>query len=323
MSDSYSYEMRRLHLLQELWERTDGKHKLSLSELRRALAGWDLSADRKTLYRDIEVLRKAGYDIVYCPFEKKGYFLNSRLFEQAELKLLIDAVQASASISEKKTRTLIQKLCMQASIYERKELTKDIFAIERVKSTNESLYYNTHAALTAINEDQQLKFDHVKWSETMEPEQAESGPITVSPWAMTWADSQYYIIAYDQLDGALKYYRADRMRNAEIVPEKRLGRAEFDAFNVSKLAKRSFYMQGEKAEDVMLECDSGALERMIERFGRDIIIAPIGGGRYRVRISICVGEHFYGWVMSFGGTVRIEWPEHVKKDFRNELGKYL
>lgn len=323
MSDSYSYEMRRLHLLQELWERTDEKHKLSLSELRRALAGWDISADRKTLYRDIEVLRKAGCDIMYCPFEKKGYFLNSRLFEQAELKLLIDAVQACGSISEKKTRLLIQKLCMQASIYERKELTKDIFAIERVKSTNESIYYNTDAALAAINEDRQLRFDYLSWSETMKLERAGDGPITVSPWAMTWADGQYYIIAYDQSDERIKYYRADRMRNAEAVPEKRLGCTEFAEFNVGKLAKRSFYMQGERVEEVMLECDNVALERMIERFGRDITVVPIDGGCYRVRISICIGERFYGWVMSFGGTVRIEWPEHVKKGFRNELAKFL
>ena len=323
MSDSYSYEMRRLHLLQELWERTDEKHKLSLSELKQALAGWGLSADRKTIYRDIEVLRNAGCDIIYCPVKKKGYYWNSRLFEQAELKLLIDSVQASGSISERKTRLLIQKLCMHASIYERRELTRDIFAIERVKSPNESLFYNTDAALRAINEDRQLKFENLNWNKSMELEREGGGPITVSPWAMTWANGRYYIIAYDQSDKEMKYYSVDRMRNAEIVPNHRLGREAFAEFDVGKLAKRSFYMQGERFEEVMFECEEGSLERIIDRFGRDVIIVPMNDGHYRVRVGVCVGERFYGWVMSFGGAVRIEWPEHVKKDFRKELGKFL
>ena len=140
---SFDQKLRTLYLMETLLERTDDEHMLNASELCTILdQEYGISTDRRTIYTEMEVLDKFGLDIQQKKGKCPGYYIGARDFELPELKLLVDAVQSSKFITEKKSKELIQKLEKLCCKSDADMLSKYVFIVNRPKTENETVYYN-------------------------------------------------------------------------------------------------------------------------------------------------------------------------------------
>ncbi len=217
-----------LCLMQILMECTDEKHIMSAMDLCTELEKYDVTAERKSIYNDIAVLQEFGMDIGQSKGSRPGYYLASREFELAELKLLVDAVQSSKFITTKKSAELIKKLEHQASKYDAQYLRRDVFIYNRPKSVNETIYYNVDLIHTALRSNLQITYQYAEWTTKKELKLKKDGAFyVVSPWALTWDDENYYLIAYDEAADQIKHYRVDKMQKMSVLEQKRVGKQKF------------------------------------------------------------------------------------------------
>lgn len=318
-------KMKLLYLMKILTERTDEEHPLNAAELCRILESeYDIPAERKSVYRDIAALQEAGLDIEQKTEGAPGFYLASRLFELAELKILVDAVQASRSITGKKTDELIRKLESLASHEEARQLQQQVFLYKRAKTENETVYYNVDYIHTAIFTNVQIRFQYTEWTMQKEIRLKRNGAYyMVSPWALTWDDENYYMIAYDEQADQLRHYRVDKMRKMELLTEKRLGKELFDDFDIVAFEKRTFGMFGGREEQVTLECRDYLAGVIIDRFGSDVMMIPRKGNWFRISVPVAVSSQFFGWLAGLGKGIRIFRPDHVKKEYFSWLREIL
>ena len=320
MAKAQNQKSKILYLMQIFLEETDEEHGLTMPQLIAKLEAYGISVSRKTLYTDIADLSDFGIDIIG---EKVGreyiYYAASRTFELAELKLLVDSVQAAKFISEKKSRELIKKLSTLTSRHEAKQLTRQVIISGRVKTMNESVYYGVDKLHQAINEDRKITFKYFQWNMDKEPELRHGGKTyTVSPWSLIWDDEYYYLVAYDEEAGKIKHYRVDKMQNIARTDEARAGQEEFESFNVSTYSKQLFGMFGGEVRKITLECKKEAAGIIIDRFGKDVIMQKISDDSFICVVDVAVSRQFEGWLFSLSDIVKITAPadvaDAVKKD---------
>ena len=318
-------KQKMLYLMKIFSEETDDTHFLSMTEIIQKLADNGITADRKTLYVDFDELRKFGLDIL---MEKVGriycYHLGSREFELPELKLLVDAVQSAKSITDKKSRELIKKLEGLVSKYEARQLNRQVIISGRIKSMNESIYYNVDTLYEAIGADRQIRFKYVQWNIRKETSLRRDGVwYQVSPWALMWADENYYLVGYDAADDKIKHYRVDKMLKISLAAEKREGQDQYKKFNMPRYTKSLFGMFGGEETRVTLEAENSMVGVLIDRFGKDIIISPVDGTRFRTTVTVAVSRQFLGWIIALGGGVKIIGPDEVTAQMRAEAARLV
>lgn len=326
MAKSSNQKMKLLYLLKILNEKTDENHRLSAKELIEELAYYDICAERKSIYDDIGCLTNFGYDIVYVKAKTDGgYYLASREFELPELKLLVDAVQASRFITQKKSKELIEKIEKLAGPYEAKKLQRQVLVAGRVKTENESIYYNVDRIHKAIQEDVPITFIYLEWNLQKELQPRKAGmQYQVSPFALTWKDENYYLIAYDEREEKIKHFRVDKMsRITDIKGRKRSGTEAFSKLDIAEYTNKTFGMFGGEAETVTLLFPSSMIGIIIDRFGKEIDIRRRENDLISVRIKAAVSNQFFGWLSGLGGKIMILAPEKVKEDYINYLKSIL
>ena len=213
MPKSSNQKLKLIYLMKILLERTDETHSITMPEIIEALAAYDISAERKSLYNDIENLRVYGLDVIGTQEDRTySYHIGNRQFELAELKLLVDSVQSAKFITAKKSNELIKKIEGLASKYEASQLHRQVFVTGRVKTMNESIYYNVDRIHTAIAENSRITFQYFQWNVDKKMELRHDGALyEVSPWSLSWDDENYYLIAYDSNEGIIKHFRVDKM----------------------------------------------------------------------------------------------------------------
>lgn len=318
-------KLKTLYIMKTLIEESDENHVLSSADLNAVLKRHGLSADRKTIYNDIETLKEFGLDILQnIGGTHAGYYIGSREFELPELKLLVDAVQVSKFITNKKSKELIEKLEKLASKNDAKQLQRDVFIYNRPKAGNETIYYNVDQVHKAILEDKKITFQYAEWTIKKELVPKKSGQYyVVSPWSLTWDDQNYYLIAYDEEADLIKHYRVDKMKYADVLSQTRLGKGKFKDFDLAAFAKKTFGMYGGRDESVTLVCHNDLAGVMIDRFGKDIMLIPEGEEHFRINILVSVSPQFFGWVTGLGRKVCIEGPRSVREEYREYLEKIL
>ena len=248
------------------------------------------------------------------------YHVGGKQFEIAELKLLVDAIQSSKFITEKKSKELIKKLTDMASHYEATQLKRQVVVQGRVKTMNESIYYFVDDVHRAIAENKKIRFEYMKWNEQKKMVRRKDGSYIVSPWALTWDDENYYLIAFDEEAGCIKHFRVDKLKSIEVLDELREGKEEFKAFNLAKYAKMSFGMFGGKSTKVKITFDNEMAGVFIDRFGRDISIYPADKkGWSEITVDVAMSDQFLGWIFALGPKVKILGPTEVVKKFKDEL----
>ena len=324
MSKGANQKLKLLYLTKIFREQTDEEHMLTIAEIIEKLSAYDVSADRKTLYTDFEELRHFGLDIISQQIGRQHYYyLGAREFELPELKLLVDSVQSAKFITAQKSQTLIKKLEGLVSRYEATQLQRQVYITGRVKTMNESIYYNVDKLHAALSADAQIQFQYYQWNVKKEMELRRGGKLyQVSPWGLMWDDEYYYLVAYDAETDKIKHYRVDKMLRIQITDQKRAGKERYQSFNLPDYTKRIFGMFSGEETKVTLEADNSMAGVLIDRFGKDIMLIPQDGGRFRATVDVAISDQFLGWIVALG-TVKIVGPEAVVKKMQAKVSNLI
>lgn len=320
MARSSMQKKKILLIMRELLEKSDETHPLSITELILMLSENGISAERKSIYHDIEVLKEFGIDIENRREKPAGYYVASRDFELPELKLLVDAVQCARFITKKKSKELIRKLESLTSKSEAVQLQRQVFVLNRNKTMNENIYYNVDKIHTAISQNAMIRFQYYEWTVAKEMKLRRKGMFyEISPWALTWDDENYYMIGYDKAGQAIKHYRVDKMVKLDVMRRSREGRELFARFDLVGYSQKVFGMFGGEEEEIRLLCKNELVGVMIDRFGKDVCIHPVNDDSFAVTVKVNVSQQFFGWLFALGNKAKIESPVRVVKQFENHM----
>lgn len=320
----FNQKIKILYLMRVFLERTDEEHPMSVKELIIYLNSLGISAERKTVYDDIETLRNFGMDILNRREQPAGFYLASRKFELPELKLLVDAVQSSRFITSGKSRQLIGKLESLASVHEARQLRRQVFVQNRVRTMNESVYYSIDEIQRALTEDQQISFQYCEWTVEKELRLKKNGErYRVSPWGLVWQNENYYLVACDEKCGRVKHYRVDKIMQIRLEEAARSGRELFENYDAGELTSRTFGMFGGKEETICLEAHNRLVGVVLDRFGRDIMIQRKDHEHFKTLVRVNVSDQFFGWIASLGPDAVIASPDDARGRYREFLEKSL
>ena len=320
----FNQKIKILYLMRIFLEQTDEEHPMSVKELIAYLNSLGISAERKTVYDDIETLRNFGMDILNRREHPAGFYLASREFELPELRLLVDAVQSSRCITNGKSRQLIRKLESLASVYESRQLRRQGFAENRIRTINENVYYSIDMIQRALTEDRQISFQYCEWTveKKLRPEN-EGERYSVSPWGLVWQNEEYYLITYDEKCGRVKQYQVDKLQQIRIEKEVRRGREFFENYDIGELTSRTFGMFGGREVTICLEAHNRLVGVVLDRFGRDIMIHRKDPEHFKTLVRVNISDQFFGWIASLGQDAVIASPDEVRDKYREFLEKSL
>lgn len=323
MPKGSNQKFKLYRLAQIMLERTDEEHYISMPEIMAALSEYDVTADRKSIYNDLRDLSVFGIEVEGEPIGNRyHYHVTTRSFELPELKLLVDAIQSSKFITEKKSYALIKKLETLASKYDAQKLQRQVYVSGRIKTMNESIYYTVDAIHNAISENKKIKFQYFQWNAKKEMELRHNGAwYHISPWGLSWDDENYYLVGYDTDAGMIKHYRVDKMLHIKISDESREGKEHFKKLDMADYAKKSFGMFGGKEQTVKLSVHNKLAGVIIDRFGKDVMMIPADEEHFNVNVDVRVSRQFLGWVFSLGSDIQIVGPDDVVEQMRKEIAR--
>lgn len=320
MPKSSGQKLKILYLARLLLERSDEKHPITTREMIAYLEAQGIHAERKTIYDDMNALQDFGMDIIGIREKPGGYYLASRQFELAELKLLVDAVQASKFVTTKKSRQLIGKLKGLTSKGEADQLQRQVVISERGKSENEQIYYNVDAIYEAMAADRNIRFQYFEWSVKKEMVPRRNGAYyEVSPWLLTWEDENYYLLAYDQQAEIIKYYRVDKMLYPSVADTPRQGQELYEKLDIAGFSRKTFGMFAGDETLVKLRCENHLAGVVIGRFGRDVAMRPVDPEHFQMHAEVALSRQFFGWLTGIGPGIQIMSPEPVRQQYLEYL----
>ena len=324
MPKSVNQKQKILYLLDYLKNNTDESHVVNTTQIIDYMASNGIKVERKTVYADVETLCDYGYDVIHIGGRNGGYFLGSRDFELAEVKLLVDLVQSSKFITTNKSRELIRKLEKKVSKYDAGKLHRQVVVADRNKTSNENIYYSVDVIYEAISHNVKIKYHYYEWDENKQQRLRKNGDYyKVSPWLLTWEDENYYLMAYDDAAEILKYYRVDKMLHIELTDEERTGDDAFSKVDVASFSKKTFGMFAGDEKTIQLIADLGLTGVLVDRFGRDVPIRKLDDKHVVARVNVAVSPHFYGWLAGFGGKISIYGPHGEKENYRTYINHLL
>lgn len=325
MAKGRNQKLKLLYLTKIFMEKTDESHALTLAEITTILNGYEVTADRKTLYLDFEELKHYGLDIISEQRSKTVvYYLASRDFELAELKLLVDSVQSSKFITEKKSNSLIKKLESLVSEHESKQLHRQVITSGRVKTMNESILINVDSIHSAINNNRQISFQYFQWTPDKQRELRHDGQrYTISPWHLVWDNENYYMIGYDSDSEMIKHFRVDKMLRISSGNEKREGLKKMKEFNIATYSRTLFGMLGGESTRVTLQCHNSMAGVIIDRFGKDTVMLRHDDEHFIAYVEVVPSDQFLGWIIGLSSYVQIMEPSSVVKQIKDLLSKQM
>lgn len=326
MSRGTNQKFKFTYLMKIMLEKTDDEHSLTMPQIMEELEKYDVTAERKSIYTDFQdMTEKFGVEIIKEQIGRETYYhVGAREFELAEVKLLIDAIQSSKFITQTKSRELITKIKSFVSEHQAKQLQRQVYINDRVKTMNESVYYNVDDIHTAINQNKKIRFKYFKWDINKKLVPRHNGDwFVVSPWALTWDDENYYMVAFDDLDSKIKHYRVDKMMHISVEEEKRSGKEVFRNFDMAEYSKATFGMyQGQKAR-VKIQFANYMCGVFIDRFGKDISFRPIDDEHSELHVDVNVSPQFFGWIFSLGKDVKVTEPSEVVEQMKVFAREFL
>lgn len=321
MARGSNQKLKILYLMKIFLEKTDELHSITMVEIISLLKAYGITAERKSLYDDIEALRTYGIDIIGEQKDKKYYYrVVSRQFELAELKLLVDSVQSAKFITTKKSNELIKKIEELASEHEAKQLQRQVYVAGRIKTDNESIFYNVDVIHNAIVENTKIKFQYFQWDVDKKKELRHDGKYyCISPWGLSWDDENYYLVGYDSEAEIIKHFRVDKMLHITQTEEKREGKENFTQLDMAAYAKKVFGMFNGKEQTVKLKFENSFAGVVIDRFGKSVQMVRQGDKHFTININVAVSRQFLSWIMSLGEGVEIIAPHSVVEQMKEEI----
>lgn len=321
MAKSFNQKMRLLALIDIFNEHTDEDHGLSLEQIQKMLLENEIKADRKTLYTDFKNLNDYGIEIEQDNIGRTTIYKQiSRTFDLAELKFLVDSIQAAKFITEAKSKELIEKLssAVMVSKYQAEGLKRQVHINGRVKAINKSIVLSVDKIHEAIKNNKQISFQYFQWNAKKEPVLKHDGELYyVSPWALVWFDENYYLVAFDSAEQKIKHFRVDKMKATAVTDKLQDGLAEKARFNVAEYSKAAFGMYGGERVTVTLEAEEGLVGVIIDRFGKDVPMYKRDNGKVEVWADVMLSPQFLGWLAGFGSKIRVTKPEKAVKQMKD------
>ena len=312
MAKSENQKLKLYYLGKILLEKTDSNHGLTMEQLIEELSKYNIKSERKCLYSDIKLLKDMGITVT----GKKSrndyqYFVTGRDFELAELKLLVDAIQSSRFITEKKSRSLISKLETLCSKYDAMSLQRQVFVQDRIKTMNESIYKSIDGIHAGISSNRKISFHYGYWSPEKKLELKRAGELyRISPWALVWSNENYYMIGFDSETSKIKHYRVDKMLDISVMDEGRDGNEHFEHFNPASYTRKNISMYEGSDRTVTIDIEDSIIGVFIDRFGRnEITVIPKENGHSLIRFEVSLNPQFLGWIFSLGNKAKIIGPE--------------
>ncbi len=325
MPKGTNQKFKLYRLAQIMLEKTDDEHYITMPEIMASLSEYDVTADRKSIYADLRDLSVLGVEVEGEPIGNRyHYHVINRPFELPELKLLVDAIQSSKFITEKKSNTLIKKLEKLVSKYDAQKLQRQVYVSGRIKTMNESIYYTVDAIHNAISENKRIRFQYYQWNVKKEMELRHNGAwYHISPWGLSWDDENYYLVGYDSDAEMIKHYRVDKMLHIKLSSESREGKERFKKLDMADYAKKSFGMFGGKEQTVKLLVKNSLAGVIIDRFGKNVMLIPADDEHFTVNVDVHVSRQFLGWVFSLGEDIKIVGPDDVVEQMKMETGRLI
>ena len=310
MPKSDNQKLKIFYILDYLEAHSNEKNPVRASDLISMLdRQWGIRCDRKTVYSDIAALQDYGVDIVSLPGKNGGYYIASRNFELPELKLLIDAVQSSRYLTEKKSRELIEKLCSQCNEQDAKLMRRTVLVSGRVKSMNETIYYNVDAIQEAIAQNKQISFRYFDWDFGGKRKYRDKEYLA-SPYGLCQDHENCYLLAFSNRYG-ITSYRVDRMTDIQLAEESRIPCPELTGKALHDHANRLFQMYSGDALDVKMRFHKSLLNVVIDRFGKDTMLIPDGENHFNFTVKVAISPMFLSWIIGFGAKAKILYPQSV------------
>ncbi len=329
MAKHPNQKLKLLYLQQLLLTQTDENHWLTMDEILHHLKQAGIHAERKSIYGDIQALRDFGLDILQRRGRNGGYYLASRDFEVAELKLLVDAIQSSRFITHRKSSELIRKIESLASQPQASLLQRQVYVFGRAKTVNESIYHNIDSLHEAITSGKQIKFRYFEWRADftthrhMIKQYRRGGKLyQISPWSLMWDHENYYLIGFDAEAGMIKHYRVDKMEQLELTGLQREGRALFERFDLAAYARKTFNMFHGNERWIRLRCENRFAGVLHDRFGEALSLSPCDETHFYAGINVAVSPQFFAWVFGLGGAVQIVDPQEAVAEFQELLKRF-
>ena len=320
MAQSAGQKLKLLYIIKLLSESTDENHPASTADIIAYLESNGIHSERKSIYDDIARLIDFGYDIIQVHSRLGGgYYMAGREFELPELKLLVDAVQSSRFITTRKSRSLIKKLEQMAGKHDAGKLQRQVYVAGRIKTENESIYYNVDSIHRAIQENKQINFQYLDWNLQKQLVPRANSNRTVSPWALIWREENYYLAAYDGADGIMKHFRVDKIGKVKVLEQKREGMEQFSQVDPASYTNQTFGMYSGDEESVTLQFPNRLAGVVLDRFGKDADIRPMTDRIFRVRVKVAVSGQFFGWLAGVGREAVIVGPASVKEQYSRWL----
>lgn len=320
MAKGGNQKLKLLRLREIMLRETDEQHPLSAEQLTERLAAQGIEAERKAIYDDLDALCQCGVDVECRRGRGGGYYVGQRDFELAELKLLVDAVQASKFITSKKSMQLIRKIEMLASVHEAQLLQHQVYVANRIKTMNESILYNVDDINRAINTGVQMTFRYFEYTVEKKKQFRHDGRrYAISPYALAWNDENYYMVGYDSAADKIKHFRVDKMNGIQLTNSPREGKNKFDQFDMGIYSKKVFGMYGGEECTIRLRMPDRLVGVVIDWFGKDVPVIPCGDGRFETIVCVQVSPQFFGWLFGLGDACEILSPPGVRASYLEAL----
>ena len=320
--------LRLLKVLEILKADSDREHPVSATEIIEELSKYDIEAERKAIYKDMEALQDAGFDIVKTGTPKRGYYIADGGFELPEISLMIDAVQSAGFIPKVKSRQLVEKLQGLVSSYQASELKNRICIENRSKSGNEDIYRNINALNTAITKQLKVKIKYTRNQLNGTQLVATLKDMVINPYALLWEADHYYLIGNNQKYENLTHLRVDRIAEVILTKEKCRHFSEVSEygqrFDTADYSRKVFNMFGGEKCRIDLECDVKLLQQIIDKFSDGIFIRHAEGeGTFRFSADALISDGLVGWIMQFGGDIKVLSPESLKQSVLENAEKLV
>ncbi len=320
MAKSSNQKTKLLHLAQMLLRQTDENHPLTVAQIIERLATNSIKAERKSIYDDLEALRLFGLDVQSRKGKSPGWFIGARDFELPELKLLMDAVQSSRFITQKKSDALIHKLESLASVHQAGQLQRQVYVSGRIKVMNESIYYNVDKIHTAIASRRAITFKYFDYDiHQQKIFRREGRRYTVSPYGLIWNNENYYLVAFDHANQDMRHYRVDKMTELVVTCLALEGEDKYPDFHLAQYGQKHFGMYTGPELKVTLRGQRDKAGLVWDRFGRDVILVPDGDDHFTVTLPIVMSPQFFGWLMGLNCSLTITAPQEAVRAYRQKL----
>ena len=330
MAGKGATKLKLLYIKDYLERYSDENHPVGGEELLAMLEEKGITCERKAVYSDVQTLRDADYEIFRVKAPKNGYYLATRTFELPELRLLMDAVQAANFITPKKTKDLIEKIGTLCSEQQAAQLRKQVFIENRVKNTNEEIYYNIDVINKAIQAGRKISFLYGKrrLDDETHAVSVEEKRFVVSPYALVWSNDHYYLVCNNAKYNNLMHTRIDRMKKVELTTARARSYAEVSPyrlfFDAADYAGKLFNMFSGDVQQLELICGDEILEEILDRFGAAATITKCGEEpRFRMRTKAVVSDGLVSWVMQFADKIEVVEPRSLREQMKQRAEAVL